>query len=178
MNLSDFQISAERTMVAGMPGEQLMLNAALGLCGEIAEFDQAVLSTWGKAPSLFDEAGDILWYGAQMCKAMGKSIAAVPPEPEVFLGWDTETTIQSLYRNAGWVADATKKRIFHGRLINPFDMLAALQAIVGGVEHILSIYHFRLEQALDRNHEKRALRHPAGFTRATANARADEEPAP
>jgi NTP pyrophosphatase (non-canonical NTP hydrolase) len=175
MNLSDFQVSAERTMVAGMPSEQLMVNAALGHCGEIAELDQAVLSTWGKAPPLFDEAGDVLWYVAQMCKAMGKSIAAIPPEPGVFLGWDTETTIQSLYRNTGWIADATKKRVFHGKLINPFDMLAALQAVVGGVEHILSISHLRLEAALDRNHEKRALRHPMGFSHATANARADEE---
>ena len=176
MNLSDFQISAERTMVAGMPAEQLMLNAALGMCGEIAEFDQAVLSTWGNVPPLFDEAGDLLWYVAQMCRAMGKSIAAVPPEPGVFLGWGIETTIQSLYRNTGWIADATKKRVFHDKLINPFDMLAALQAVVGGVEHILSMYHFRLEQALERNHQKRLARHPGGFSYETANARADEAP--
>lgn len=175
MNASDYQRAAERTMV-GHDNEMRMMNAALGLCGEAAEIDQVVASDWGEDNNdLINEAGDLLWYVAQMCRALGKSIASVPPNRQVFIGWTEQQAVTVLYRNTGALADMVKKRVFHrGPTLNPFKIMEALEATVGAVDHILRLRGMTLEEAFDANNAKLLKRHPNGFSPETANARADE----
>lgn len=178
MNISDYQRCAERTIPPEETSGHLMVNAALGLCGEAAEIGQTVTEGWAGTndDDMLSEAGDLLWYVAQMCRSLGKSIASVPPEPATSRGWGTETTVMVLYRNTGAIADMVKKRVFHERPLDPIVMMESLQTVVGATAHLLGKRGMTIEQALDRNEQKLRQRHPDGFTYETANARRDEAP--
>lgn len=172
MNASDFQQCAERTMLANEASEHLMTNAALGLCGEAAEIDEIVLTSWGHTPiKLLEEAGDLLWYVAQMCKAINISIAQFPPAREIFEGQDA---VAPLYRNAGIIADVVKKQVFHQRATPNEAITSPLWIVVSAITCLLEQHGFTIEQAFDHNHAKILKRHPDGFTCESANARRDE----
>lgn len=171
MNASEYQQCAERTMI-DPNSKHRMVNAALGLCGEAAEIDQTI--DWG-GDDLLTESGDLLWYVAQMCRALDVSIADIPPERKDFAAWTVQQSISVLYRNTGALADMVKKRVFHrNTLPTKPKMIGCLQAVVGAVDHILSRHGFTIEEAFDANNQKLLKRHPNGFSPETANARADE----
>jgi hypothetical protein len=170
MNLETYQRAAERTMLDTQPVSDVMLNAALGLCGEAAEVASAFREH--NSAHVLEESGDLLWYVAQMCRAYGKSIADIPPFP--LTGWDTHVVLEALWSNTGFIADMTKKCVFHQKPINTAASLASLQSIVSMVSHILMLYGYTLSDACEHNTAKLLKRFPAGFTPADANARKDE----
>lgn len=167
MNLSDFQRAAERTMTNTTTNTERMQNAALGLCGEAAELMEIV----GGITPILDEAGDLLWYVAQMCKAFDMSIADIPPED---FAWDEDEALSQLWRHTGKIADQIKKHVYHQKPMNLIDLARHLRAVVTAVDILLSFTDKTIADACEYNTGKILKRFPAGFTFAAANARADE----
>lgn len=168
MNLSEYQIAAERTMVPTQPRHEAMLNAALGLCGEAAEAAKAYEYDTAHLP---EECGDLLWYVAQMCWAHGESIANIPPNDQ---GWNEERALEMLWHHSGFVADQVKKYVFHQRPISVVVFFDSLAQVITAVETLLGFHGVRLETVCAANNQKLLKRFPAGYTHADANARKDE----
>jgi NTP pyrophosphatase (non-canonical NTP hydrolase) len=76
MDANDYQRLALRTEAPGREQPDRLLNAALGLCGEAGEFGDS-LKKWRFHQHELDEAaltkelGDVLWYVALACDALG-----------------------------------------------------------------------------------------------------------
>lgn len=82
MDANEYQLLALRTEAPGRSRRERLLNAALGLCGEAGEF----ADTLKKAEfhghmldeaELYKELGDVLWYAALACDALGVSMGEV-----------------------------------------------------------------------------------------------------
>lgn len=169
MNLSAYQAAAERTMLATQPVYEAMINAALGLCGEAAEI--ALAHADGSALHVLEECGDLLWYAAQMCHALGYSLGDFTPRD---MGKDEIFSLALLWKSTGALADMTKKQVFHEKTINAVMRVAAITRTLDAVQSLLGLYGFTLEKACGENNAKLLKRFPAGFTTADANARKDE----
>lgn len=172
MNLQEYQTAAERTMT-DIGNRNRMLNAALGLCGEAAEVAKAY--EWDAKDELLEECGDLLWYVAQMCKSQHTSIAHLHPEDQ---GWDEEQALDQLWHQTGYIADATKKRVFHGKPIMPLLFANALEQVVVAIDALLGFHGKTVAEACDFNIAKLLKRFPDGFSHEAANARADKAAQP
>jgi NTP pyrophosphatase (non-canonical NTP hydrolase) len=168
MNLSDYQKCAERAMT-DTDNERRMLNAALGLCGEAAEVANAI--EYNDPQKLIEEAGDLLWYVAQMCKAHDETIANVPPRD---VDWNEARALGALWYHSGFVADAIKKRVFHQRPMSALVLFDSLQSVVSAVDTLLGFYGHTVAQACSLNNQKLLRRLPNGYTHEDAARRADE----
>lgn len=80
-----YQRKAMRTLPKGMSEEQMLTNAALGLCGEAGEVAD-IVKKWKYQGHDLDhdalrrELGDVLWYVAEACEGMGVSLADIMRE--------------------------------------------------------------------------------------------------
>ncbi len=172
MKLSDYQRAAQRTMVgpsAAKSQEERMVNAALGLCGEAAEINNAV--EYGPNHDVLEESGDLLWYVAQMCFSQGETIASIPPQR---VAWSVDRAQRELWHHTGYIADAVKKLYFHQKPINVVVFFDSLQGITTAVAELLHIYGWSIADACEYNNAKLLKRFSEGFTPAAANARLDE----
>jgi NTP pyrophosphatase (non-canonical NTP hydrolase) len=85
MDSNDYQRLALRTEAPGREQSERLLNAALGLCGEAGEFGDTI-KKWKFHAHPLDEAalrkelGDVLWYVALACDAMGLQMGEVMAE--------------------------------------------------------------------------------------------------
>lgn len=76
MNADEYQRLALRTEAPDRDRAERLLNATLGLCGEAGEFGDA-LKKWRFHQHELDEVelkkelGDVLWYVALACDALG-----------------------------------------------------------------------------------------------------------
>ncbi|GAB4425524.1 MAG: nucleoside triphosphate pyrophosphohydrolase family protein [Chloroflexi bacterium OHK40] len=76
MDANDYQRLALRTEAPGRDQRDRLLNAALGLAGEAGEFSDS-LKKWAyhshelNEAELRKELGDVLWYVALACDALG-----------------------------------------------------------------------------------------------------------
>lgn len=82
MDADEYQRQALRTEAPGREPRERLLNAALGLCGEAGEFADSLKkhAYHGHAldtPELRKELGDVLWYVALACDALGLSMGEV-----------------------------------------------------------------------------------------------------
>jgi NTP pyrophosphatase (non-canonical NTP hydrolase) len=82
MDANNYQKLAMRTADPQQSRERRLLNAALGLCGEAGEFADAIKKHEFHAhaldlPELEKELGDVLWYVAQACEALGLELSTV-----------------------------------------------------------------------------------------------------
>lgn len=181
MNLTAYQLAAERTMTADTSPADRLVNAALGLCGEAVELIEQVEASWG-APDLgkiIKEAGDVAWYCAQACNALGVSVALLPEPTEAARTGDPGRMLHV----TGKISDIAKKFYFHTA---PQDrpqflderraaLLQHLTDVLRYVRRYLGIYDVPLEVALETNIRKLDIRHRDGFTFASAAAKLDEQ---
>ena len=78
---NDYQILATRT-ANDSELESILVNCALGLTGESGEFAD-LIKKWKfhghelDQTKLLKEVGDILWYAARVCTALGVDLSAV-----------------------------------------------------------------------------------------------------
>jgi len=85
MDADEYQRLALRTEAPGRAQPERLLNAALGLCGEAGEFADS-LKKWHfhrhplDGAELRKELGDVLWYAALACDALGLSMSEVMAE--------------------------------------------------------------------------------------------------
>jgi NTP pyrophosphatase (non-canonical NTP hydrolase) len=85
MDANEYQRLALRTEAPGREQRERLLNAALGLCGEAGEFaDSLKKAEFHSHPldvaELRKELGDVLWYAALACDALGLSMGEVMAE--------------------------------------------------------------------------------------------------
>jgi NTP pyrophosphatase (non-canonical NTP hydrolase) len=85
MDADEYQRLALRTEAPGRAQRERLLNAALGLCGEAGEFaDSLKKAEFHAHPldlgELRKELGDVLWYAALACDALGLSLGNVMAE--------------------------------------------------------------------------------------------------
>jgi NTP pyrophosphatase (non-canonical NTP hydrolase) len=76
MDANEYQRLALRTEAPGREPRERLLNAALGLCGEAGEFADSLKKVEFHAhpldlDELRKELGDVLWYAALACDALG-----------------------------------------------------------------------------------------------------------
>ena len=125
-----------------------LLMAAVGLAGEAGEW-----ATGGHDPA---EAGDVLWYVAAVCTALGIDMADVllddvDPPPvganEAILGV------------ACMIVEQAKKAAFHGKKINE-DMIGGCLV---GLLAVLRLVHGDLGPIMAANVAKLQARWPDGF---------------
>ena len=81
MELNEYQALANRTLRDDDP-EEMMLHAAMGFCTESGEFMDTIKKArfYGKTldrQNLIEEAGDLAWYLAAMCRALDVSLEDV-----------------------------------------------------------------------------------------------------
>lgn len=81
MNLNEYQSLANRTLRDDVPSEML-LHAGLGMATESGEFLDTLKKHrfYGKPldrQNLIEEAGDLAWYLAAACKALGVTLEEV-----------------------------------------------------------------------------------------------------
>jgi len=85
MDANEYQRLALRTEAPDRERRERLLNAALGLCGEAGEFGDTLKKHVYHA-HLLDEAalrkelGDVLWYAALACDALGVQLGDVMAE--------------------------------------------------------------------------------------------------
>ena len=85
MDANDYQRLALRTATPGQSQRDRLIVAALGLAGESGEFVDAI-KKWGYHQHPLDEAelrkelGDVLWYVALACDALGLQLGDVMAE--------------------------------------------------------------------------------------------------
>jgi NTP pyrophosphatase (non-canonical NTP hydrolase) len=82
MDADEYQRLALRTEAPGRPRRERLLNAALGLCGEAGEFADSLKKHEFHAHALDEaelrkELGDVLWYVALACDALGLQLGNV-----------------------------------------------------------------------------------------------------
>ncbi|WP_129626915.1 nucleoside triphosphate pyrophosphohydrolase family protein [Candidatus Oscillochloris fontis] len=82
MDANEYQILALRTEAGGRSERERLLNAALGLCGEAGEFADTLKKAEFHghtldADALRKELGDVLWYAALACDALGVQMGEV-----------------------------------------------------------------------------------------------------
>lgn len=85
MAANEYQRLALRTEAPGRERRQRLLNAALGLCGEAGEFADGLKKAEFHhhaldADELRKELGDVLWYVALACDALGLKLGDVMGE--------------------------------------------------------------------------------------------------
>jgi NTP pyrophosphatase (non-canonical NTP hydrolase) len=85
MDADEYQRLALRTEAPGREQRERLLNAALGLCGEAGEFADTLKKAEFHAhpldaAELKKELGDVLWYAALACDALGLSMGEVMAE--------------------------------------------------------------------------------------------------
>ena len=82
MNVNEYQQKAMRTLNKELSGKEILVNAALGLCGEAGEVADIVKKHIFHdheldRDSLIKELGDVAWYIAEAATALGASLEEV-----------------------------------------------------------------------------------------------------
>jgi NTP pyrophosphatase (non-canonical NTP hydrolase) len=85
MDANEYQRLAMRSEAPGRTRDERLLNAALGLCGEAGEWaDTLKKHVFHDHPldeaALSKELGDVLWYVALACDALGLELGDVMAE--------------------------------------------------------------------------------------------------
>lgn len=153
----------------GMSERDNLLDAALGVAGESAEFLEVTRGPGSPTVGrILDEAGDVLFYAAWMLDAC-ESCGVGPHRDDDYLdlpddlvgGGIRNPDIRAAIR-FGRVVEAVKKHVFHGRdldVLIPDHIYWGLVAL----HRELVMHGSGLDVALDRNIAKLNARYPDGF---------------
>ena len=125
-----------------------LLMAAVGLAGEAGE--------WVLGGHDIAEAGDVLWYAAAVCTALGIDMAEVVVDDV-----DPPPTgaNEAILATACIIVEQAKKAAFHGKEINEDTIGACLV----GVLTTLRLVHGDLSPIMAANIDKLRKRWPDGF---------------
>lgn len=184
MKFSEYQELAMRTAspISRATNDNLLMQAAMGLCGEIGEFidttvvlegDEFHVSSPEHYEHMIKELGDIMWYAITGLKALGRtgakldlSMPSPTSAPDPY--WDL-ISAHSLYRamtvSAAKLIDAVKKEAFHGEgnEVNKFEARMAINAIVIRVKAVSYKLGSSIEEVMEKNIQKLRERYPEGF---------------
>ena len=144
MNPTDYQTAAVRTMPAALADRERLSMLALGVVGEWAEYHDVV-----DKPNQEEEAGDVLWYIANLCTVLGVDLADLPsyrvaPAP----------VVDAL----GDICEPIKKHLYHGKDLDKARILGGCCRLYRDIARRLI-----LPEIMAANIDKLRKRWPDGF---------------
>lgn len=159
MNANEYQKLAMRTKSKNFTNKELMINAALGLAGEITEYAL-------EKNDINKELGDIQWYIALMCEVCEldfEDILEIARTKEIDIsinkyGENHKKFLLTL--NSGVICDYVKKIYFQGHELDKYK-IAGILVIIQKI--ILDICDDDLEEIWKLNIDKLKKRYPDGF---------------
>ena len=82
MNFKEYQELAQRTANPDLNKKEKLINAALGLSGEVGEVNDVIKKHLAQGHPLnvekiIDEAGDVLWYLSELAEVMGTTLSDI-----------------------------------------------------------------------------------------------------
>lgn len=82
MTINEYQLLAMRTKNPELSKEQILINSAMGLCGEAGEFIDSIKKWYAHGHELdrehlIKELGDVAWYLAEAAYALDISLEEV-----------------------------------------------------------------------------------------------------
>lgn len=160
MEFLQYVEGAARTMPESMRWDDLLADAALGLCGEAEEVLETLEAKEAEVEeSLDDEIGDAWWYVAAAYRSMAMQMEIEPPDR-----WRAadDTNASELLRLAARFAERVKKVRYHGEPLS--DHAEALLEALGRFGGLLSeMTSTPTAEVWRANVEKLAERYPDGF---------------
>jgi len=179
-SVGKYALEAARTFNPGLRCQDRLVNAALGLCGELAE-----LSVADSVEEITNEAGDVLWYLNQAAHGLGILLSDVTAGPDfstfdALVAEEVErgehnylspgTVERRAARRAGAFADMVKKHVMHGKALDPAAVLGCLKTVLVCVSIRLILVRVPggLAAVAGHNAHKLRMRYPDGFRRADA----------
>ena len=173
-SVDEYQKDAGRTRNTGALSQADELsNYALGLVGECFEL-AAERRAWLAAhpqeaaaylEKLVSEAGDCWWYLANLCTITGLALRDVVAAADVLRDEQTTTLAANMPPELGQVAEAVKKRLYHGRALDAAALVPALAAVAAWLLHGEPLTG--RETVWQRNVDKLRERWPDGFVMAS-----------
>ena len=152
ITFEEYQKLAQRTEIAKTARDKL-INGALGLCGEIAEYAREMRFIEKR----IEEAGDVMWYVAEIAAGMGATIADAANIDDAG-EWNG-----GMFHDAGDIADAIKKHVFQGHDLDKQAILCGLNRIMYMIATRVPDFGYSMDDVLRGNVEKLLKRYPHGF---------------
>ncbi len=151
ISFEEYQKLAQRTSSTTTARDKL-INGALGLCGEVAEYAREMRFIEKR----ISEAGDIMWYVAEIAAGIGKTIADAANIDEINYNG-------GMFYDAGDIADAIKKHVYQGHDIDAHAILCGLNRIMFVIYTRVPDLGYSMDDVLRGNVEKLLKRYPNGF---------------
>lgn len=160
MNANEYQKLAMRTKSNNFTNKELMINAALGLAGEISEFLVC------DSDEEKNELGDIFWYIALMCDTCNIPMdemynVSLVLEDKIKEG--EEEIAKCMIVVVGNICDYIKKCYFQGHILNEEKIQEMLLILLKLLIDTLIIKGFKIEEIWQLNIDKLKKRYPDGF---------------
>lgn len=152
ISFEKYQEYAQRTSGTKTARDKL-INGVLGLCGETAEYARERRFIEKR----IEEAGDIMWYVAEIAAGMGKTIADAASID------DSGEWNGGMFNDAGDIADTIKKHVFQGHDIDVHAILCGLNRIMTMIADRIPDFGYTIDDVLRVNVEKLLKRYPNGF---------------
>ena len=156
-----YQELAMRTKGNEFTDRELMLNAALGLCGETTEFSYTLSREFRNNSDEENkkELGDIEWYVALMCDVCKIDIEGIFNDTHK-VDFETKTSMCYL---AGELADYFKKVYFQGHELEKVIISNYLKHMQSLIEKVCYIKEYDIQEIWQMNIDKLKKRYPDGF---------------
>lgn len=146
MKFEEYIPLAMRTLPEGRSTEENLVNACLGLAGEIAEYETAD----NRADKL-EELGDIYWYIALMVSNYDYTPMYIKHSKGSFL------------TPVGAISDVVKKTIFQGHWLSKGVIDIHISKLLSNIEYDCNILGVTPSQIMGENVAKLKERFPQGF---------------
>lgn len=168
MTFDEYQKEAMRTASSNLSPELEMAVRALGLCGEVGEFNQATLT--GSSEVIEKEAGDVMWYVASLASSFGLDGAGLGIGDLATIEPTAGLSDSCLEESSAKLAEMVKKQVGHGKPAN--RMLVAME-LSDVVREIAYLAPCSLIEVCQKNVKKLRVRYPEGFDLAIASTKKD-----
>lgn len=182
MKIEEYQALAMRTST---DGHDRTLNGCMGLIGESGEIVD-IVKKWkfqsgdhAEFPKdkLIDEAGDVLWYCAELATGLKENLASIFIEKNFFFDdlreINKETPLEITVLRLSAMAARPAMYLFDGLPVEEREVgrhfleasaKAEIVGIMATIRDVLEIHcNVKLEDAMEHNIEKLRRRYPDGF---------------
>lgn len=164
------------------PVKQLV-NAALGLVGEVGEICDAIKkhvfhSHKLDTDNLLEKIGDTNWYVAQLCWSRGWLMGDLIRGP--YIPSTHHKGVRGMQRvalvlggNVGRIADLVDQHVFMGLVLQPVSLKNEAMRTIYDLEILAHLLGSNGDRCRESNIAKLRLRYPAGFTAQKSISRED-----
>lgn len=184
MDITQFQIEAQRTINRNLTHEQLLHNMTLGILGELGEVSDLYKKHFYQGHELNlnklrIEVGDLFWYMGNLATIIGITIQPTPRKQIGATYWHM-TTQEGLIIQSHEHAQTIAQRIAITTSVIPAKrrmpaIQNSLNALAGRMEYLLNIEGQTLYDALDDVIDKLKKRYPDAFSPEASITRRDEQ---